>query len=63
MERLEAELLATLSHELRGPLASVQGYTATQQALSNSWSERLPTCPARQERTPCLPLRPPTRLE
>ncbi len=29
MEILEAELLATLSHELRGPLASVQGYTAT----------------------------------
>lgn len=29
MEILETELLATLSHELRGPLASVQGYTAT----------------------------------
>lgn len=29
MEILESELLATLSHELRGPLASVQGYTAT----------------------------------
>ena len=29
MTILEPELLATLSHELRGPLASVQGYTAT----------------------------------
>ncbi len=29
MEILETELLATLSHELRSPLASVQGYTAT----------------------------------
>ncbi len=29
MEIPETELLATLSHELRSPLASVQGYTAT----------------------------------
>ncbi len=29
MEILESEMLATLSHELRGPLASVQGYAAT----------------------------------
>ena len=29
MEILESELLASLSHEMRGPLASVQGYTAT----------------------------------
>lgn len=29
MELLKAELLATVSHELRSPLASVKGYTAT----------------------------------
>ncbi|HLZ57595.1 MAG TPA: HAMP domain-containing sensor histidine kinase [Ktedonosporobacter sp.] len=29
MELLKAELLATVSHELRSPLASIQGYTAT----------------------------------
>jgi signal transduction histidine kinase len=29
MEFLNAELLATVSHELRGPLASIKGYTAT----------------------------------
>src|SRR3989440_10380125 len=29
MELLKAELLATVSHELRGPLASVKGYAAT----------------------------------
>ena len=29
MEWLKAELLATVSHELRSPLASIQGYTAT----------------------------------
>lgn len=28
-ELLKAELLATVSHELRGPLASIQGYTTT----------------------------------
>jgi signal transduction histidine kinase len=29
MELLKAELLATVSHELRSPLASIKGYTAT----------------------------------
>src|SRR5438067_13332808 len=29
MELLKAELLATVSHELRSPLASVKGYAAT----------------------------------
>src|SRR5262249_8933590 len=29
MEPLKAELLATVSHELRSPLASIQGYAAT----------------------------------
>jgi signal transduction histidine kinase len=29
MELLKAELLATVSHELRGPLASIKGYAAT----------------------------------
>src|SRR5438876_7273547 len=29
MELLKAELLATLSHELRSPLASIKGYAAT----------------------------------
>jgi signal transduction histidine kinase len=29
MELLKAELLGTVSHELRGPLASIKGYTAT----------------------------------
>src|SRR5579884_273723 len=38
IELLKAELLTTVSHELRGPLASIQGYAATllryQQRLS-----------------------------
>src|SRR5437588_10523113 len=29
MELLKAELLATVSHELRSPLASIKGYAAT----------------------------------
>ena len=29
MELLKAELLGTVSHELRGPLASIKGYAAT----------------------------------
>src|SRR6266702_6782532 len=29
MELLKAELLTTVSHELRSPLASIKGYTAT----------------------------------
>ncbi len=29
MDQLKAELLATVSHELRSPLASIKGYTAT----------------------------------
>ncbi len=38
MDIAETELLATLSHELRGPLASVQGYAATLLKHGNSIS-------------------------
>ncbi len=38
MELLKAELLGTVSHELRGPLASIKGYAATLRSNTSSAS-------------------------